>query len=73
LPGLERSRRTRTDSCGDTGLTARELQVLRLLAAGKTTRVISADLMLADKTVDRYVNIFIKRGVSSRAAASAYA
>jgi DNA-binding NarL/FixJ family response regulator len=51
----------------------RELQVLRLLAAGKTTRVISADLMLADKTVARYVNMFTKRGVSSRAVASAYA
>jgi ATP/maltotriose-dependent transcriptional regulator MalT len=56
------------------GLTARELQVLRLLATGKTNRAIAADLVLADKTVDRHVtNIFAKLGVSSRAAATAYA
>lgn len=56
------------------GLTARELEVLRLLAAGKTNRVIAAELVLADKTVDRHVsNIFSKINVTSRAAATAYA
>ena len=56
------------------GLTTRELQVLRLLAAGMTNRAIAADLVLADKTVDRHVtNIFAKLGVSSRAAATAFA
>jgi ATP/maltotriose-dependent transcriptional regulator MalT len=56
------------------GLTARELQVLRLLAAGKTNHAIAADLVVADKTVDRHVtNIFAKLSVSSRAAATAYA
>ena len=56
------------------GLTPRELQVLRLLAAGKTNHAIAADLVMADKTVDRHVtNIFAKLGVSSRAAATAYA
>ncbi len=55
-------------------LTARELQVLRLLTTGKTNRAIAAELVLADKTVDRHVtNIFTKLGVSSRAAATAYA
>jgi DNA-binding CsgD family transcriptional regulator len=55
-------------------LTARELQVLRLLAAGKTNHAIAADLVLAEKTVHRHVsNIFAKLGVSSRAAATAYA
>jgi ATP/maltotriose-dependent transcriptional regulator MalT len=59
---------------GTQGLTARELQVLRLLATGKTNRAIAAELVLADKTVDRHVtNIFGKLGVSSRAAATAYA
>jgi ATP/maltotriose-dependent transcriptional regulator MalT len=56
------------------GLTARELQVLRLLAAGKTNHAIATDLVLAEKTVDRHVsNIYAKLGVSSRAAATAHA
>jgi DNA-binding NarL/FixJ family response regulator len=56
------------------GLTARQLEVLRLMAAGKTNLAIATDLVLAEKTVDRHVsNIYIKLGVSSRAAATAYA
>ena len=56
------------------GLTARELEVLRLVAAGKTNRAIAASLVLAEKTVDRHVsNLYTKLGVSSRAAATAYA
>ena len=56
------------------GLTMRELQVLRLLATGKTNHAIASDLVLAEKTVDRHVsNIYTKLGVSSRAAATAYA
>jgi DNA-binding NarL/FixJ family response regulator len=56
------------------GLTARELQVLRLLATGTTNHAIAGKLFVAEKTVDRHVsNIFTKLGVSSRAAATAYA
>jgi DNA-binding CsgD family transcriptional regulator len=56
------------------GLTARELEVLRLVATGKTNRSIAADLFLSEKTVARHVsNIFAKLGLSSRAAATAYA
>jgi DNA-binding NarL/FixJ family response regulator len=56
------------------GLTDRELQVLRLLATGKTNHAIATDLVVAEKTVDRHVsNIYTKLGVSSRAAATAYA
>ena len=56
------------------GLTPRELEVLRLLAAGKTNRAIAGELVVASKTVDRHVsNIFAKLGVSSRAAATAAA
>jgi DNA-binding NarL/FixJ family response regulator len=56
------------------GLTAREAEVLRLVAAGKTNRAIAADLVLSEKTVARHVsNIFTKLGVPSRAAATAYA
>ena len=56
------------------GLTERELEVLRLVATGKTNRSIAADLFLSEKTVARHVsNIFFKLGLSSRAAATAYA
>jgi DNA-binding NarL/FixJ family response regulator len=56
------------------GLTARELEVLRLVAAGKTNRTIATDLFLSEKTVARHIsNIFVKLGVSSRAAATAHA
>jgi len=59
---------------GAAGLTARELEVLRLLATGASNRGIAEALVLSDKTVARHVaNIFAKIGVSSRAAATAYA
>jgi DNA-binding CsgD family transcriptional regulator len=55
-------------------LTAREVQVLRLVATGMTNRAVAAELFLSEKTVARHVsNIFSKLGVSSRAAATAYA
>jgi DNA-binding CsgD family transcriptional regulator len=56
------------------GLTGREVEVLRLVAAGKTNRAIATDLFLSEKTVARHVsNIFAKLGLSSRSAATAYA
>ncbi|MDX6592694.1 MAG: hypothetical protein QOJ13_1890 [Gaiellales bacterium] len=56
------------------GLTDRELQVLGLVATGKTNRAIAEALVISEKTVARHVsNIFGKLGVSSRAAATAYA
>jgi DNA-binding NarL/FixJ family response regulator len=56
------------------GLTERELEVLRLVASGRTNRAIASDLVLSEKTVARHVaNIFTKLGLSSRAAATAYA
>ena len=56
------------------GLTVREVEVLRLVATGKTNRAIAAELFLSEKTVARHVsNIFTKLGVSSRSAATAYA
>ena len=56
------------------GLTDRELQVLRLVASGKTNKAIARELDLSEKTVDRHLsNIFVKTNVSSRAAATAFA
>jgi len=56
------------------GLSSREVEVLRLLSAGKTNRAIAADLFISEKTVARHVsNIFTKLGLSTRAAATAYA
>jgi DNA-binding CsgD family transcriptional regulator len=61
--------------CGDAhGLTPRELQVLRLVAAGETNKAIAGKLFLSEKTVDRHVsNILTKLDVSSRTAATAFA
>ena len=56
------------------GLTARELEVLRLVASGKSNREIAATLVISEHTVARHVqNIFAKVNVSSRAAAGAFA
>jgi ATP/maltotriose-dependent transcriptional regulator MalT len=56
------------------GLTPRELEVLRLVASGRTNRSIAAELVLSEKTVARHLsNIFTKLGISSRASATAYA
>jgi DNA-binding NarL/FixJ family response regulator len=56
------------------GLSAREREVLALVAAGKSNREIAAELVISQHTVGRHVeNIFTKLGVSSRVAATAYA
>jgi DNA-binding NarL/FixJ family response regulator len=56
------------------GLTARELEVLRLVASGKSNQAIAAELFLSEKTVARHLsNIFGKLGVPSRTAAVAVA
>jgi DNA-binding CsgD family transcriptional regulator len=62
--------RTRTAD----GLTARELEVLTEVAAGKTNREIATSLVISEKTVARHLsNIFLKLECSSRTAAAAYA
>jgi DNA-binding CsgD family transcriptional regulator len=56
------------------GLSLREVQVLRLVAAGKSNRAIAEELFLSEKTVHRHLsNIFTKLDVSSRSAATAFA
>jgi DNA-binding CsgD family transcriptional regulator len=59
-------------ACG--GLTGREVEVLRLVATGKTNRAIALDLSISEKTVARHLsNIFTKLDLTSRSAATAYA
>jgi DNA-binding NarL/FixJ family response regulator len=62
------------DRAGEGGLTARERQVIGLIAAGRTNHAIAQALSISDRTVDRHVsNIFTKLDLSSRSAATAYA
>jgi ATP/maltotriose-dependent transcriptional regulator MalT len=56
------------------GLTEREIEVLRLVAAGRSNPEIAHALVLSPKTVERHLsNIFTKLEVPSRTAAAAYA
>ncbi|GEL17989.1 helix-turn-helix transcriptional regulator [Pseudonocardia asaccharolytica] len=56
------------------GLTAREVEVLRLVASGRSNAEIATELFLSERTVARHVsNIFAKIDVSSRTAAAAFA
>ena len=56
------------------GLTAREVEVLRLLAQGLTSAQIAEQLVIGVVTVNFHVrSIYSKLGVSSRAAATRYA
>jgi DNA-binding CsgD family transcriptional regulator len=65
-------RRATADPAGR--LSSREVEVLRLVAAGMTNSAIAAELFISEKTVARHLsNIFAKVGVTSRAASTAYA
>lgn len=67
-------RRSRSGAGTPGGLSGREVEVLRLVAAGRTNREIAAELVISERTVDRHVsNIFSKLRVSSRSAATAAA
>jgi DNA-binding NarL/FixJ family response regulator len=59
---------------GPEGLTAREIEVLRLLARGLSNREIGEQLVISPKTVGNHVeHIYSKIGASTRAAASLFA
>lgn len=61
------------ERAGSGPLSARELEVLRLVAAGDTNRQIARTLHLSEKTVARHLsNIFVKLDVASRTAAAAW-
>jgi DNA-binding NarL/FixJ family response regulator len=56
------------------GLTRRELEVLRLIAGGRSNRQIATELFLSERTVARHVsNILGKLDLPNRAAATAFA
>lgn len=56
------------------GLTAREVEVLRLLALGLTTRQVAQRLVVSPKTADHHVqHVYAKIGVSTRGAAALFA
>lgn len=68
----ERAGRRQPDAAA--GLTAREVEVIRLVAAGRTNREIADELVISEKTVARHLsNMFTRLGLSNRAAATAYA
>lgn len=72
LEAAGRPVRRRREQVG--GLTAREIEVLRLLARGRSIREIASDLVISPKTADAHIqHIYAKAGVSTRAAATLYA
>ena len=82
LPQARRRARSRPARCArdgrrsnrSHGLTNRELQVLRLVAAGGTNKAIAAELFLSERTIERHLsNIFTKLDLSTRAGATAWA
>ena len=74
LAATERLGRALVTEPAGGALTTREIEVLRLVAAGKTNRAIADDLAISEKTVARHLsNIFVKLDLPSRAAATAYA
>lgn len=71
---LDGLRRAHAEAEGIERLTAREREILELIAAGKTNRQIAAELYLAEKTVKNYVsNLLAKLGMGRRSEAAAYA
>jgi DNA-binding CsgD family transcriptional regulator len=71
-PAAPSTRRTRT--AGPGGLTAREIEVARLVAQGRTNREIAEELVVSERTVTTHLDhIFARLGVSSRTAVAAFA
>jgi DNA-binding NarL/FixJ family response regulator len=65
----------RAEACGETGLTARELEVLEMVARGLPNRAVAEELFLSDQTVKRHLRkVYRKLGVANRteAARTAY-
>ena len=64
----------RSTPCRAAGLTAREVDVLRLLARGSSTKEIADELGMAPKTAGNHIeHIYSKIGAKNRVAASLFA
>jgi len=73
-PAAEETAHLLQPAANPAGLTQREVDVLRLVASGRSNAQIAAELVLSEKTVARHLsNIFTKLDVGSRTAAAAYA
>jgi DNA-binding CsgD family transcriptional regulator len=74
---LEVARRSRTRPAHQTrpgGLSRREVEVLRLVADGRTAREIAAQLFISARTAEHHIqHVYTKIGVSGRAAAARWA
>ena len=56
------------------GLTSRELEVLRLVIAGQTNKAIAAEIFISEKTVEFHLDhIYTKLGVRTRLMATVWA
>jgi len=74
LRGRRRPPSKRAEPAYPDGLSEREVQVLRLIAAGKSNRQIADDLFISLNTVARHIsNVFAKTRVANRTEAAAYA
>jgi DNA-binding NarL/FixJ family response regulator len=61
----------RAEACGETGLTARELEVLEAVARGLPNRAVAKELFLSDQTVKRHLRrVYRKLGVANRTEAA---
>lgn len=73
-PAADEAQRLLCPADHPAGLTGREVEVLRLVASGRSNSQIAGELVLSEKTVARHLsNIFAKLDVGSRTAAAAYA
>lgn len=73
-PDVLRVRNALDKSDRPSGLSPREIEVLRLIASGRSNKQIAGDLHISENTVARHVqNIFAKTGVGSRAGAASFA
>src|SRR6266567_4700248 len=74
IDAARRDPRPRRRGARPGGLSRREIDVLRLVAAGRTSGVIAAELFISTRTAEHHIqNIYTKIGVSNRAAATRWA